>query len=464
MSRSRFKSFAFALSFLVVFGCAEDAPRVLSAEELLDPAACAGCHPAHFQEWQGSMHAYAAEDPVFRAMNARGQRETAGALGSFCVQCHAPMAFRMGLTEDGLNLDDVPAHLRGVTCVFCHTVDAVEGTHNNPLRLAGDGVMRGGIRDPVQLGGHAMAYSPLHDRDDLRSSALCGACHDIVTPNGVHLERTYLEWQRSVFNDSDPRRRNTCNDCHLPGRDAVIAAVAEAPVRRHHDHSMPGVDVALTPFPEREAQRGLVQRELDTVIVTELCVVPRNGGAEVEVYLENIAAGHAVPSGASLDRRLWVELVAWAGDRVVHSSGVVGDGEPVAYLADEDLWLLTERAFDAQGQPAHFFWEIARTEPELLPMPNVLPPGTPGYQNPHVGRRYLVIGETPDRITLRVRMRPMGLEVLDELIESGDLDPAVRDAVPTFDLAGAAQTWTMAAAELRVTELAGREAYCVPRL
>ena len=44
------------------------------------------------------------------------------------------------------------------------------------------------------------------------------------------------------------------------------------------------------------------------------------------------------------------------------------------------------------------------------------------------------------------------------------LDPAVRDAMPTFDLAGAALTWTMAAAELRVTELAGREAYCVPRL
>jgi hypothetical protein len=38
------------------------------------------------------MHAYAAEDPVFLAMNARGQRETQGALGAFCVNCHAPLA------------------------------------------------------------------------------------------------------------------------------------------------------------------------------------------------------------------------------------------------------------------------------------------------------------------------------------------------------------------------------------
>lgn len=450
---------------LSISGCQTDeAPRVLSAEELLDPESCAPCHPTHVQEWRGSMHAYAAEDPVFRAMNARGQRETDGALGAFCVQCHAPLALRMGLTTDGTDLDDVPAHLRGITCAFCHTVEAVEGTHNNPLRLASDGVMRGGIRTPMQAGGHAMAYSPLHDRHDLRSSALCGSCHDVVTPNGVHLERTYLEWQQSVFNSDDERQRNTCNDCHMPGRDEAIAAVEGAPVRRHHDHSMPGVDVALTDFPERGAQRALVQRELDTLVVTELCVVPRNGGAEVEVYLENLSAGHSAPSGATHDRRMWVELVARAGDEVVHQSGVVGDLEPVAELDDPDLWLLTERGFDALGRKAHFFWEIVASEAEQLPPPTLLPPGTPGYQNPHVGRRYLVIGETPDRVDLRVRMRPMAIEVLDDLVGSGDLDPAVRDAMPTFDLAAATLTWTMEAAQRRVTPLAGREAFCVPPL
>jgi len=448
---------------LWIAACDDDPPRVLTAEELLDPAACAECHPTHYQEWRGSMHAYAAEDPVFLAMNARGQRETNGALGDFCVQCHAPMALRMGLTDDGTDLDDVPEHLRGITCVFCHTVDAVEGAHNNPLRLADDGVMRGGVRDPIQVGGHAMAYSPLHDRRDARSSALCGSCHDVVTPSGVHLERTYAEWLDSPFGSDDPAQRTTCNDCHMPGRRAPIAEVDGAPVRRHHDHSMPGVDVALTPFPEAEAQRALVQRELDTMIVSEVCVVPRAGGAEVEVYLENLTAGHAIPSGAAHDRRLWVELVAHAGGETVYSSGVVGDGEPVRSLADPDLWLLGERTYDAAGEEAHMFWAITETVPEQLPNPTLVPPGSPGYVNPHVGRRYVVIGETPDRIDLRLRMRPIGLDVLDDLIESGDLAPAVRDAMPTFDLAASIQTWTLDAATLRVTPLAGREALCVPQ-
>src|SRR3954465_428275 len=64
-------------------------PARLSLEKLMDPETCKGCHPKHYEEWSGSMHAYAAVDPVFNAMNKRGQRETSGQLGKFCVQCHA---------------------------------------------------------------------------------------------------------------------------------------------------------------------------------------------------------------------------------------------------------------------------------------------------------------------------------------------------------------------------------------
>ena len=75
-------------------GCADEVRpiRVLDVEALTDPATCQQCHAEQYAQWSGSMHAYAAEDPVFRAMNARGQRESQGALGSFCVNCHAPDA------------------------------------------------------------------------------------------------------------------------------------------------------------------------------------------------------------------------------------------------------------------------------------------------------------------------------------------------------------------------------------
>ena len=108
----------------------------LPRDQLLDPTTCKQCHADHFREWSGSMHAYASDDPVFLAMNKRGQRETGGQLGAFCVSCHAPMAVREGATKDGLDLDRVPAKLKGVTCFFCHTVDQVSGSHDEPQRLA----------------------------------------------------------------------------------------------------------------------------------------------------------------------------------------------------------------------------------------------------------------------------------------------------------------------------------------
>ena len=74
-----------------------DAAPTLTGDALMDPNNCLPCHADQFKEWAGSMHAYAAEDPVFLAMNKRMQRETNGQAGTLCVGCHAPMAVRLVL-------------------------------------------------------------------------------------------------------------------------------------------------------------------------------------------------------------------------------------------------------------------------------------------------------------------------------------------------------------------------------
>jgi hypothetical protein len=448
---------------IALWAC-DDAPApAMGPADVLDPTACAECHPDHVRQWSGSMHAYAGIDPVFLAMEAKGQRETNGALGDFCVQCHAPVAHRLGLVQTGADLATIDPALNGVTCAFCHQIDAVQGTHNNPLRWANDGRMRGALSNPVAAP-HASQYSPLHDRNQLDSASLCGACHDIVVPGTeAHLERTYSEWQASIFNSTLPQRMNTCGHCHMPGRAGLAAQVDGVPLRpRIHDHSFPGVDLAVVDFPQREAQRALVQASLDNTLISEICVLERRGGAEVEYYLENIGAGHHLPSGSSLDRRLWVELRAYSDGAEIHQSGVVADGQPVASLTDPDLWLLRDTAVDAQGDPTHDFWKVAVVTPGTLPVVRAFAPTEPGYINPHILHRYTIATDAPlERIETRVRLRPVGLEVIDELVESGDLAPGIRDALPTFTLGGTTLTWTRDAAQLRLSPV-GREALCVP--
>jgi hypothetical protein len=276
-----------AVLFLVA--CSSSQEATLTREQLLDPQACAGCHQEQFNDWAGSMHAYSSKDPVFLAMNKRGQRETNGALGKFCVNCHAPMAVREGLTTDGLNLDQVPQPLHGITCYFCHSVESVEGTHDNPLKLATDGVLRGSIANPSPKGRpHKSAYSALLDRDSPQSSTMCGACHDIVNGHGATIERTLSEWKGSAFALISG---TTCSQCHMAQSlvEKPIAQVDGLPLRRTHAHTFPGVDVALTPFPDTQRQREQIQTLIDTTLQSAICVQDFAGSSQVSVVIDNVA-------------------------------------------------------------------------------------------------------------------------------------------------------------------------------
>ena len=430
-------------------GCHSSEPqRTLTRDELLDPQSCQSCHQEHFADWAGSMHAYASTDPVFLAMNRRGQRETNGALGKFCVNCHAPMAVREGATSDGLNLDQLPAKLHGITCYFCHSVESVTGTHDNPLTLASDGAMRGGISDPLATTRpHKAAYSPLLDRDRAESATTCGACHDIVNGHGAAIERTFSEWQKSAFGTISG---TTCGQCHMPQStsDKPAAQVPNAPLRRTHGHTFPGVDVALTPFPDVQRQHDQIQTLLDSTLQSAICVEPFGSQVQVSVIMDNVAAGHFFPSGAEQDRRAFVELVAYSAGAVIYQSGVIASGQPAAKSTDPDLWLMRDCMFDAQGKQVHMFWEAASFETNSLQPLSTFDVSSPDFYQTHKQRFFPSSGATipmPDRITMRVRLEPVGLEILDDLIASGDLDPSVRAAFSTLQV-GPTLEWTPAAA------------------
>src|SRR6185369_4493380 len=140
-------------------------------------------------------------------------------------------------------------------------------------------------------------------------------------------------------------------------------------------------------------------------------------------------------------------------------SGVVNDGESVTSLADPDLWLMRECMFNEQGKPVDMFWEAASTETSQLPGPTTNVPTNPDYYLTHVFRTYprptsipSSLATPPDRITMRVRIIPVGLDVLDDLIASGDLDPAVKAKMPVFTLASTNLEWTAASATIKYPE------------
>ncbi|MDP9035110.1 MAG: FixH family protein [Myxococcota bacterium] len=466
-------AFAAALSS-AAFGCGSrheslpSAPEAgtagyLSRDDLLDPQACQGCHPNHYGDWQRSMHAYAADDPVFVAMNQRGQRETNGKLGTFCVKCHAPMAVRDGQTTDGMNLASLPPKYKGVTCFFCHSEASVEGTHNAALTLSGDLAMRGEVSNPIANGVHAGMYSTLHDRDRLESARACGTCHDVVVDGtNAFIERTSCEWSHSAFNAPLAQGGQTCVQCHMVESEGAIAQFPNAPIRKYHTHDFPAVDI---PIGANEADGGVaratVQQFLASSLQGGLCVT-RAGG--VRAILDPVFLGHDWPSGTAQDRRAWAEIVAYNGGAVIYQSGVVPDGTPVVGLPnDPDLWLLRDSMFDGQGNPVDMFWQAASSKTNAIPALATFDPLDMRYYQTHVEQLYPRSGATPmslpqmpDRVTFRMRLQPVGLDVLESLVGSGDLAPSVPSQMPTFDVSflspdggtQAALEWTPAAATL----------------
>ena len=399
-----------------------DAPKpTYTIEQLKDPATCKECHAKHYRDWSGSMHAYASDDPLFLAMNERGQREAK--IDNFCVNCHAPMAVAAAPPNtviDAAMLKALPATQRGITCYFCHSIDGVTDSHNNPLHLANDGVMRGRFTDAVPNEAHASKYSEFLDGTQVASSHACGSCHDIVNGHGTHIERTFEEWQDTVF--SGPTGQQ-CAQCHVPqGPLELIADGPKAPgvfARKGHNHQMAAVDRAITDFPEIEAQKAAVAAELDRELQSAICVASLGADAKIAVLVDNLAAGHRFPSGAAQDRQVWFELRAYAGDKQVYQSGVVGDGIDPYAMPDDDIWLIRDCMFDPQGKQTHAFWEAKAYEFNTLPAQITLDQTSDKFYLTHVSRTFpsaasKTITPYPDRVTMKIWMQPFPYSVFDD--------------------------------------------------
>ena len=447
----------FILAVGPALSCSNDAHHVATpmppADQHLTVAEhyCAECHPRHVDEWKGSMHAYSLQDPVFAAMVHYGQEETRGALGSFCVQCHTPTGSRNGETDvrvDGAG--DAATYeqpltglsqeaMDGVSCVMCHSITNVNTVANAEFELATDGIRRGPISHPDQNPAHSSMYSALHE-----ATQICGTCHVVVNPNNVALERTHIEWEQSIFAPTP-----TCQDCHMPSYEGV-AAVGHGP-RTVHDHAFVGVDVSLLPakdFAGYDEQRAKSEALLKRSATLAVRADPVKQQLELEIH--NLA-GHALPSGATADRQMWIELVVTdaAGNRVFESGTLDENGDlrvddPLRTTApgtDPELLLYGQvMLFDpkvadpSSSEPAHpvdFLWE-PNAETSHLILPSVT-------DRPSFDLSALPKGSYT--AALRLLFRSFPPHVLRRLESIAALDPAVRERVPTVEMATASASF-----------------------
>ncbi len=368
----RYTVFFLLILFVVFSACSHELPspvtdegpdnldRELKLEDFAMPESCAPCHPNHYDEWEGSMHAYAAIDPVFIKMQEHGQKETDKKLDQFCIQCHSPVASKLGHTPAGYKQEDLPPlALKSVSCTSCHSIVSVEEHKNAGAVFDPREGFRGSIPDPVSTPAHKSIYSEL-----FTSSDLCGACHNVVNGRDVIIENTYTEWQSSPAAAAGQQ----CQDCHMPAYQGQAAV--GGPVREVHRHTFVGVDVALIDdFPDREEQARLVTellRSAAQIDVTAPDSVRAGGFFPLYVTITSLTAGHHLPTGAVADRQMWlaVTITDQATGEIVYQSGHLdanGDlydrHSEIAPNLDYDLVVFNQQLVGETGDDVFFSWE-----------------------------------------------------------------------------------------------------------
>ncbi len=389
-----------------------------SSAEFTDPATCGACHPRQYEEWTGSVHSLAFQDPVYQGELNKGFQEMGPNLTRQCEGCHTPIGVVTGeVTGPGLT-GLSPLALAGVSCDVCHSISGTTHTRT-PSRqpqnasmiltpgyetLEGTVLVKRGPSTPVEnCGGgfHECVESPLHLRADL-----CASCHQVYHyDRHFPLEATYNEWK------AGPYAQNSilCQDCHMVGIDVFMRAAEDfrKPERGEYRHFFNGANYLLYSLVQGAALRAGDEAFADNVrekynmavarlmAAAELEVTPvyRNGDlAEVKVRVVNVRAGHNLPTSLTNVRQLWLELTAKdENGRVLMTSG----SPDARGKLPEDT-----RMFNSEGMGDDFHFAIDPWVVTAFSRHDTIPPR--GYREVYYG---LSAPEGVENITVEATLR-----------------------------------------------------------
>jgi hypothetical protein len=389
-----------------------------SGAAFTEPGVCAGCHPKQFEEWTGSVHALAFQDPVYQGELNRGFKAVGHDVTRQCEGCHSPAGMATGEIK-GPGLKGLgPMALAGVSCDICHSVSAV--THwQTPTHEPENGsfvltpgvdtqqsvklVKRGPFKPSEGCGGgfHECAESPLHLRAEL-----CASCHQVYHyDNHFPLEATYLEWKHSPY----AQKGVLCQDCHMVDIETFIktADTFQKPERSQYRHYFSGANYLLYYLTEAAARKAgdeklaanlkqkydMAVARLKAAAELELFPVYRYGVlAEVRVRVKNLRAGHNLPTSLTNVREMWLEVRARdeAGNMLASSGGLESPG----VLAPDT------RVFNSEGMGADFHFAVDPWSVTAFSRHDTIPPR--GYKDVYVG-----VGpvKKPGNVTVEARLR-----------------------------------------------------------
>jgi hypothetical protein len=412
---------------IVVFvvGCkdqgAEPPPKDarFSLTDFTSAQTCSTCHPQYYTEWSGSMHRYAANDPIWMLAANALQGSTQGRLKGWCWQCHSPIGFLTGNAPPTFQFTDLPAIVKeGVNCDVCHVMRPPHTTTNQNIKYnfkPGQQKL-GTLADPIPAGVHESVYDA-----SLGRSESCRGCHDLFV-NHLPAEVTFTEWQNSAWGAMSVE----CQGCHMQ-RYTGQAAVG-GPVRQNlHRHDFVGVDVAMTDFPNKQAQRAAVDSLLKNAACMSLDApssASRSDTIQVNVRVCNDKTGHNIPTSVFFFRQMWVEITVYSAlDTAYRSGNLDANGD----LMDRHSALRPDGDRDLMLFSGYLFKN--GVESNVFELDSLVNTSLPPFASRTGHYRFRVPRAGTWHVKVRLLFRPFG----PYLFRAVGADQYIRE-IPTFEM------------------------------
>lgn len=266
-------------------------------------ASFGGCHVDILQQWQASMHRYAA-NPVYRSVVQLLAAEQGVAATALCARCHDPVALFTGDLVAGNTYPTSASE--GVTCVACHWLRPEAGPPGNgeyALTLDRDEIdrLRHLFTSYMFVADDKQRHREIWAPANLQDNETCAPCHQLSL-NGLELRSTFEEWRR--YRDAVGDDAETCTSCHMPKSSLSYLGSVEA---KNHDHSFLDGHVGLAQQAGGSVARS--QQFLAAALTMDAAArrLP-DGRIHLAVQLRNTGVGHNFPSAPKDLIEYWLEV------------------------------------------------------------------------------------------------------------------------------------------------------------
>ncbi len=389
------------------------------------PDTCGECHSKQYEEWSGSVHALAFQDPVYQGELNKAVKNVGRDVARQCEGCHSPAGMVTGeIKKPGLSGLSAVA-IAGVSCDICHSISGV--THwqtpshepeNGSLILtpgvettSGSKLIKRGPNKPLEGCGedfHECTESSLHLRADV-----CAGCHQVYHyEDHFPMEATYSDWKHSAY----AQKEILCQDCHMVDIPAFLrtADTFRKPDRKEYRHFFNGANYLLYYLASGAAKKAgdeqkaillkakydMAVKRLQSAADLEIFPVYRKGKiAELKIRVKNIRAGHNLPTSLTHVRQMWLEVTAKdEKGNILMTSGKI---DPKGHLTEDT------RLFNSDGMGKDFHFAVDPWVVTSFSRHDTIPPR--GYKDVFYGLTPQGSGKITVEAKLRYRQADQGV-------------------------------------------------------